>query len=129
MTKLSNSEQIEQICNLPGIDIEEGGHGLNYQQIQFTFKDKGQFSNGNFELTGDTLNFYVCYQIDGQDFDIEHEMVNAEESVIFGNIGSYAGTVCYKDGAVNTINIQAKNGKSWTFSAKKGLRFMTLDEQ
>ena len=131
MTILSNSEQINQIYALPGLDVEESAQGHNYEQVQFTFKDNMHRGHGNYEVVGDTLNFIVCHQIEGQDFDIEHIMENGEESVVFGNIGAMAGTVSLKDGRVNEVSIAAhpsNSEKYWKFSTTKGLRFMTLDK-
>ena len=131
MTILSNSEQTNQIYALPGLDVEESAHGHDYEQVQFTFKDNMHCGHGNYEVVGDTLNFYVCHQIEGQDFDIEHSLQDGEECVVFGNIGAMAGTVSLKGGRVNEVSIaahHANNEKYWKFSTTKGLRFMTLDK-
>jgi hypothetical protein len=128
MTILSNSAQIYA---LPGLEVEEGAQGHNYEQVQFAFKDNIHCGHGNYEVVGDTLNFYVCHQIEGQDFDVEHIMDNGEESVVFGNIGAMAGAVSLKEGRVYEVSISAhpaNSEKCWGFFSKKGLRFMTLDE-
>ena len=131
MTILSNSKKIDQIYALPGLDVEESAHGHNYEQVQFSFKNNMHSGNGTYEVAGDTLNFYMCHQIDGQDFDIEHSLQDGEESVVFGNIGPYVGTVHFKGGKVNKIIVEshpAREDKCWTFSAINGLRLMTLDK-
>lgn len=73
-------------------------------------------------MVGDTLNFYVCHQIEGQDFDVEHIMDNGEESVVFGNIGAMARTVSLKGGRVNEVSISAapaNSEKCWGFPPKR----------
>lgn len=132
MTILSNSEQINQIYALPGLDVEESAQGHDYEQVQFTFKDNMHCGHGNYEVVGDMLNFIVCHQIEGQDFDIEHIMDNGEEFVVFGNIGALTGTVSLKGGKVNKIIVEshpAREDKCWKFSTKNGLRFLTLDKE
>ena len=132
MTILSNSQQIAQIFALPGLEVEESTHGQNYEQVEFSFKDNMHCGHGSYEIVGDTLNFHVCHQIEGQDFDIEHSMDNGEECVVFGNLGAKAGTVCLKDGRVNEVIVEvhpAKERISWRFSNKNGLRLLTFDNQ
>jgi hypothetical protein len=131
MTYLSNKEQIQKICLLDGVEIIESTYGAECEQVEFTIKDKKQISHGNFELAGEELEFHVCYQIEGQDFDVEHLLQKGEESVIFQNITPYVGTTHLKDGVVNKITIEARprqSGQFWSLSAKNGLRFLTLDE-
>ena len=131
MTILSNSQQIAQVFALPGLEVEESAHGHNYEQVQFSFKDNINCGHGNYEVVGDTLNFYVCHQIEDQDFDIEHIMEGGEESVVFSYIGSYVGTVHFKDAKVNKIIVESHpsiEDKCWIFLAQNGLRFMTLDK-
>lgn len=130
MKNLTNKEQFNHIFQHSAFDIVEGAHGENYDKVEFTFKDKAHCAHGDYELIDDVLNFNVCYQIESEMFDIEHVCENGEESITFQNIEPYTGTATFKNGKVHKISIAehpSKGDKSWTFSAKNGQRFLTLD--
>ncbi|WP_019028854.1 hypothetical protein [Colwellia piezophila] len=124
------AEVFQQVCNLDGIDIQEGAHGENYERIDFNYKAGIVSGHGHYELSKSRLNFYIAYQIEGQDFDIEHTRQDGYEYVTFNNISPLWATTKIKNDIVVEINVYEEfpDNKSWLFSTKKNQRFLTLDE-
>lgn len=126
---MTNEVFYNQVFNLDCIDIQEGAHGESYDRIDFNYKSGIVNGHGHYELVGDDLNFYVCYQIEGEMFDIEHIKEGNEECVGFNNIEPYTGYASIVNGVVGKIEIiehPSKGNKKWKFSAPQGQRFLML---
>jgi len=132
---MSTQSQINKFYQLSGLDVIESEANLDgsSERIEFGYKQGAIDAYGHFGFVDDSADFLVTYQMEDEEFDIEHGCDNGEEFVTFHNIDPYVGSAYVKDGQICRIEVSTTpvsptpRRRVCVLTSKSGLRFLTPD--